>query len=80
MSVAIGAFLTKKLNGENNVVFSLHGDGELDEGQNWEAIMFANHHKVDNLISTVDWNGQQTDGPTEKVFKPGKLPETLGDY
>ncbi len=68
MSVAIGAALTKKLNGENTVVYSLHGDGELDEGQNWEAMMFAAHHKVDNLISTVDWNGQQIDGPTKKVM------------
>jgi transketolase len=68
MSVAIGAALTKKLNGDNHLVFSLHGDGELDEGQNWEAIMFAAHHKVDNLISTIDWNGQQIDGPTKKVM------------
>lgn len=68
MSVAIGAALTKRLNGEKNVVYSLHGDGELDEGQNWEAIMFAAHHKVDNLIATVDWNGQQIDGPTKKVM------------
>jgi transketolase len=74
MSVAIGAALTKKLNGERNIVFSLHGDGELDEGQNWEAIMFAAHNKVDNLISTVDWNGQQIDGPTEKVLSLGNLP------
>ncbi len=74
MSVAIGAALTKKLNGEKNIVFSLHGDGELDEGQNWEAIMFAAHNKVDNLISTVDWNGQQIDGPTEKVLSLGNLP------
>ena len=68
MSVAIGAALTKKLNGESNVVYTLHGDGELDEGQNWEAIMFAAHHKVDNLISTIDWNGQQIDGPTKQVM------------
>jgi transketolase len=68
MSVAIGAALTKKLNGDNHLVFSLHGDGELDEGQNWEAIMFAAHHKVDNLIATIDWNGQQIDGPTKKVM------------
>jgi transketolase len=73
MSVAIGAALAKKLNKETNIVFSLHGDGELDEGQNWEAIMFAAHHKVDNLISTVDWNGQQIDGPTDKVMKLGDL-------
>jgi transketolase len=68
MSVAIGAALTKKLNGDNHIIFSLHGDGELDEGQNWEAIMFAAHHKVDNLISTIDFNGQQIDGPTKKVM------------
>ena len=74
MSVAIGAALTKKLNGEDTVVYSLHGDGELDEGQNWEAIMFAAHNKVDNLISTIDWNGQQIDGPTSKVMDLGDLP------
>jgi len=68
MSVGIGAALTKKLNGEKNVVYTLHGDGELDEGQNWEAIMFAAHHKVDNLIATIDWNGQQIDGTTQKVM------------
>lgn len=73
MSVAIGAALTKKLNGDNHLVFSLHGDGELDEGQNWEAIMFAAHHKVDNLISTVDYNGQQIDGSTNKVMNLGNL-------
>jgi transketolase len=67
MSVAIGAALAKKINNDNNVVFSLHGDGELQEGQNWEAIMFAPNHNVDNLISTVDWNGQQIDGPTYKI-------------
>lgn len=68
MSVAIGAALAKKFNNDNSVVYSLHGDGELDEGQNWEAAMFAPHHKVDNLIATVDWNGQQIDGPTDKVM------------
>lgn len=73
MSVAIGVALAKKLNNDNSVVFSLHGDGELDEGQNWEAIMFAAHHKVDNLISTVDWNHQQIDGTTEKVMDHGDL-------
>src|SRR6059058_5670507 len=67
MSAAIGVALAKKLNNEQNVVFSLHGDGELQEGQNWEAIMFAPNHNVDNLISTIDWNGQQIDGPTFKV-------------
>lgn len=74
MSVAIGAALTKKLNGETTTVYSLHGDGELDEGQNWEAIMFAGAKKVDNLISTVDWNGQQIDGPTSKVMDLTDLP------
>ena len=73
MSVAIGAALSKKLNKDGSVVFSLHGDGELDEGQNWEAIMFAAHHKVDNLISTVDWNHQQIDGTIEKVMDHGDL-------
>jgi transketolase len=73
MSVAIGAALAKKLNGDNKTVFSLHGDGELDEGQVWEAVMFAAHHKVDNLISTVDWNGQQIDGPTDKVMSLGNI-------
>jgi transketolase len=73
MSVAIGAALAKKLNNDETVVFSLHGDGELDEGQPWEAIMFAAHHKVDNLISTVDWNHQQIDGTIEKVMDHGDL-------
>jgi len=73
MSVAIGAALTKKLNKESNLVYSLHGDGELNEGQVWEAVMFAAHHKVDNLISTIDWNGQQIDGPTEKVMDLGNI-------
>ncbi len=73
MSIAIGAALSKKLNGDNKTVYSLHGDGELDEGQVWEAIMFAVHHKVDNLISTVDWNGQQIDGPTAKVMNLGNI-------
>ena len=73
MSVAIGAALAKKLNSDNGIIFSLHGDGELDEGQNWEAIMFAAHKKVDNLIATIDWNGQQIDGPTSKVMDLGNL-------
>jgi transketolase len=74
MSVAIGAALAKKLNGDTHTVFSLHGDGELNEGQNWEAIMFAAANKVDNLISTIDWNGQQIDGPTKKVLDMGDIP------
>jgi len=73
MSVAIGAALAKKLNGDDHLVFSLHGDGELQEGQNWEAIMYAAGNKVDNIISTVDRNGQQIDGPTEDVLPMGNL-------
>lgn len=73
LSVAIGAALAKKLNNDDKLVYSLHGDGELNEGQIWEAVMFAAHHKVDNLIATVDWNGQQIDGPTEKVLNMGNL-------
>jgi transketolase len=73
MSVAIGAALSKKLNKDDHIVYSLHGDGELDEGQNWEAIMFAAHKKVDNLISTIDWNGQQIDGPTKSVMSLDSL-------
>ncbi|TSA51780.1 MAG: transketolase [Sphingobacteriales bacterium] len=68
MSVACGAAYAKKMNNDSNFVYSLHGDGELDEGQNWEAIQFASHHKLDNMIATIDWNGQQIDGPTEKVM------------
>ncbi len=73
MSAAIGAALSKKLNKDSNIVFSLHGDGELDEGQVWEALLFAAHHKVDNLISTVDWNHQQIDGTTDKVMNLGNI-------
>jgi transketolase len=73
MSVALGAALAKKMNNDNCIVYSLHGDGELDEGQNWEAILFAAHQKVDNLIATIDWNGQQIDGPTSKVMNLGDL-------
>lgn len=75
LSVAIGAALAKKLNGDDRTVYSLHGDGELDEGQVWEAIQFAAHHRVDNLISTVDWNGQQIDGTTKKVMDLGNIRE-----
>lgn len=73
MSVAIGAALAKKLNKDERIVYSLHGDGELDEGQNWEAIMFAPNKGVDNLIATIDYNGQQIDGPTKKVMDLGNL-------
>lgn len=73
LSVALGAALAKKLNNDTCNVYSLHGDGELQEGQIWEAVLFAAHHKVDNLIATVDWNGQQIDGPTDKVMHLGNL-------
>ena len=68
LSVAIGAALAKKMNDDKSLVFALLGDGELQEGQNWEALMFAPHNKVDNIIASVDYNGQQIDGPTEKVL------------
>lgn len=73
LSVAIGAALTKKLNGDKQLIYSLHGDGELQEGQIWEAAMFAAAKKVDNLISAIDVNGQQIDGPTSKVLDTGDL-------
>ena len=73
MSVALGAAQAKKLNNDDHIVYTLHGDGELQEGQNWEAIMYAAGNKVDNLISTVDLNGQQIDGSTEKVLPLGNL-------
>jgi len=73
MSVALGAAQAKKLNKDNHLVFSLHGDGELQEGQNWEAIMYAAGNNVDNLISTVDLNGQQIDGSTETVLPMGNI-------
>lgn len=73
LSVAIGAALAKKLNNDPNLVYVLMGDGELDEGQVWEAIMFAPHNKVDNIIATVDLNGQQIDGSTEEVLAHGDL-------
>ncbi|WP_268224270.1 transketolase [Sinomicrobium oceani] len=73
MSVAIGAALAKKLNKDNHLIYSLHGDGELQEGQNWEAIMYAAAYKVDNYIATVDYNGQQIDGATDDVLPMGDL-------
>jgi len=73
MSVAIGAAQAKKLNKDNHLIYSLHGDGELQEGQNWEAIMYASAKKVDNLISTVDLNKQQIDGSTDHVLPMGSI-------
>jgi transketolase len=73
MSVAIGAALSKKINGESQLVYCLHGDGELQEGQIWESVMFAAHNNCDNLIATIDVNGQQIDGPTKKVMNLDSL-------
>lgn len=73
LSVAIGAALAKKMDNDDKHVFALMGDGELQEGQVWEAVMFAAHNKVDNLIGIVDWNGQQIDGSNEDVLSLGDL-------
>jgi len=73
LSVAIGAAQAKKLNNDNHLVFALTGDGELQEGQNWEAIMYASAKNVDNLIATVDYNRQQIDGSTKDVLNMGNL-------
>ncbi|MFA5781938.1 MAG: transketolase [Bacteroidales bacterium] len=73
LSVAIGAAIAKKLNNDNKLVFTLHGDGELQEGQIWEAAMFAAAKNIDNLIATIDYNGKQIDGPTEKILSLGNL-------
>ena len=73
LSVAAGAALAKKLNGDKSLVYTLHGDGELQEGQIWEAVMFAAAKKVDNLISFVDYNGKQIDGPVDEVLSLGDL-------
>jgi len=75
MSVALGAALAKKLNNDEHIIYSLHGDGELQEGQNWEAIMYASGNKVDNIISTIDLNGQQIDGSTDTVLPMGNIKE-----
>lgn len=74
LSIAIGAALAKKLNKDDRTIYCLCGDGELQEGQIWEAVLFANHHKVDNLIAIVDWNGQQIDGANDDVITLGDLP------
>jgi transketolase len=73
LSVAIGAAQAKKLNNDSNLVYALLGDGELQEGQNWEAIMYASAKKVDNLIATIDLNGKQIDGPTDVVLPMGSI-------
>ncbi|MDE0598991.1 MAG: transketolase, partial [Dokdonia donghaensis] len=73
LSVAVGAAQAKKLNNDNHTIYALMGDGELQEGQNWEAIMYASAKKVDNLIATVDLNGQQIDGSTDHVLDLGSV-------
>lgn len=73
LSVAIGAAMAKRLDVDKHIIYSLHGDGEMDEGQIWEAAMFAAGNKIDNLIAVIDHNGQQIDGPTEKVLPLGSL-------
>jgi transketolase len=80
LSVASGAALAKKLNNDDRIVYSLHGDGELQEGQNWEAIMFAAHHKTDNLIAAIDVNGQQIDGATANVMNLGSLRDKFSAF
>ena len=73
LSVSIGAALAKKINNDPNIVYTLVGDGELQEGQNWEALMFAAGNRVDNIIATVDLNGKQIDGSTEDVLPMGSI-------
>ena len=73
LSVAIGAALTKKLNNDNSIIYALHGDGELQEGQVWEAFMYASARKVDNLIVTIDYNQKQIDGSIDEVLPMGSL-------
>lgn len=80
LSASIGAAQAKKLNKDEHLVFTLMGDGELQEGQNWEAIMYAAGNKVDNLIATVDLNGQQIDGPTDVVLPMGNIKEKISAF
>ena len=80
LSVAIGAALSKKLNDDPSIVYCLMGDGELQEGQNWEAIMYASAKKVDNIIAVIDLNGQQIDGNTEDVLNMGNLNSKLNSF
>lgn len=73
LSVALGAAESKKLNNDTSLIYTLHGDGELQEGQNWEAIMYASAKKIDNLIATIDLNGKQIDGATDDVLPMGSI-------
>jgi len=77
LSVAIGSAITKKLNNDESLVYSLHGDGELQEGQIWEALMYASGNKIDNIISTIDYNKKQIDGDIDDVLPLGNLKEKL---
>lgn len=80
MSVAIGAAISKKLNNDRNIIYSLHGDGELQEGQNWEAIMFASANKIDNIICTIDYNQKQIDGDLKEVLDLGDIPQKFKSF
>ncbi len=80
LSVAIGAALTKKLNNDKHLIFSLHGDGELQEGQIWEAVMYASGNNVDNLIATIDYNKRQIDGDISDVLPLGNLKRKLESF
>jgi len=80
MSVAIGAAISKKLNDDRNIIYSLHGDGELQEGQNWEAIMFASANKIDNIICTIDYNQKQIDGDLKEVLDLGDIPQKFKSF
>ena len=80
LSVALGASLSKKLNHDNKLIYVLLGDGELQEGQNWEAAMFASANKIDNIIATVDLNGKQIDGSTDEVLYMGDLNKKFSSF
>lgn len=80
LSNGIGAALSKKLNGDDKLVYTLHGDGEIQEGQIWEAIMYAAHNKVDNIIMTIDANGKQIDGTTDNVLSLGSIKNKLNAF
>ena len=80
LSVAIGAALSKKLNNDNNLVYVLLGDGELQEGQVWEALMFSSHNKLDNIMVTIDYNGQQIDGPVDEINSLLNLKDKLKSF
>jgi transketolase len=80
LSMAIGTALTKKLNKDTSLVYTLHGDGEFQEGQIWEALMFAAHNKVDNLVATIDYNNKQIDGPVDEVLSHLNLKAKIEDF